>query len=79
MVKRGIEFETLHSNKHRIYLLCGIVCVVVLMVTLIVTTSKAKYRTTQSIPFIQGTINYSPYDYRTVAMYIDGEPVDNIT
>ena len=74
----SIEFETLHSNKHRIYLLCGIVCVVVLMVTLIITTSKAKYRTTQSIPFIQGTINFSPYDYKTVAMYIDGEPVDTL-
>ena len=78
-INKEIEFEILHSNKHRIYLLCGIVCVVVLMVTLIVTTSKAKYRTTQSIHSLQGTINYSPYDYRTVAMYIDGEPVDNIT
>ena len=77
-INKEIEFEILHSNKHRIYLLCGIVCVVVLMVTLIVTTSKAKYRTTQSIPFIQGTINFSPYDYKTVAMYIDGEPVDTL-
>ena len=58
-------------NKHRIYLLCGIVCVVVLMVTLIITTSIAKYRTTQSIPLIQGTINFSPSDLNIVAMYLN--------
>ena len=71
MLKRDIEFETLHSNKHRIYLLCGIVCVVVLMVTLIVTTSKAKYKTTQSLPLINGTINFSPSDLNIVAMYLN--------
>ena len=68
---KEIEFETLHSNKSRIYLLCGIVCVVVLMVTLIVTTSKAKYRVTESMPLIQGTINFSPSDLNIVAMYLN--------
>ena len=77
-INKEIEFKTLHSNKHRIYLLCGIVCVVVLMVTLVITTSKAKYKTTQSLPLINGTINYAPYDYKTVAMYVDGEPVDTL-
>ena len=70
-INKEIEFETLHSNKHRIYLLCGIVCVVVLMVTFIITTSKAKYRVTQSIPLIQGTINFSPSDLNIVAMYLN--------
>ncbi len=70
-IKKEIEFETLHSNKHRIYLLCGIVCIVVLMVTLIVTTSKAKYRTTESIPLIQGTINFSPSDLNLMAVYLN--------
>ena len=68
---KEIEFETLHSNKHRIYLLCGIVCVVVLMVTLIITTSIAKYRTTESIPLIQGTINFSPSDLSLMAVYLN--------
>ena len=74
MLKRDIEFETLHSNKHRIYLLCGIVCVVVLMVTLIITTSKAKYKTTQSLPLINGTINYDLSDLNLIGAYIqEGE------
>ena len=73
-MKNKIEFETLHSNKHRIYLLCGIVCVVVLMVTLIITTSKAKYKTTQSLPLINGTINYDLSDLNLIGAYIqEGE------
>ena len=77
-INKEIEFEILHSNKHRIYLLCGIVCVVVLMVTLIITTSKAKYRTTQSLPLINGTINYSAADLNIVAITVDGEIADRI-
>ena len=74
MLKRDIEFETLHSNKHRIYLLCDIVCVVVLMVTLIITTSKAKYKTTQSLPLINVTINYDLSDLNLIGAYIqEGE------
>ena len=73
-IKKKIEFETLHSNKHRIYILCGIVCVVVLMVTLIITTSKAKYKTTQSLPLINGTINYDLSDLNLIGAYIqEGE------
>ncbi len=73
-INKEIEFETLHSNKHRIYLLCGIVCVVVLMVTLIITTSKAKYKTTQSLPLINGTINYDLSDLNLIGAYIqEGE------
>ena len=74
MEKKEIEFKTLHSNKHRIYLLCGIVCVVVLMVTLIITTSKAKYKTTQSLPLINRTINYDLSDLNLIGAYIqEGE------
>ena len=76
MKNKEIEFEKLHSNKHRICLLCGIVCVVALMVTLIVTTSKAKYKTTESMPLLNGTINYTLADLNIVAMYLDGEQVD---
>ena len=64
-----IEFETLHSNKHRIYFLICFVCVVVLLVVFIVGRSQAKYRVTQSIPLVNGTINYTPYDFKLVAMY----------
>ena len=69
MKNGSIEFETIKSHKNRLYFLCGIVCVVVLLVVFVVTRSHAKYRTTESIPLINGTINYTPYDLKMVAMY----------
>lgn len=30
----------------------------------ILTFTRARYRTTESIPLVTGTINYSPYDIR---------------
>ena len=73
-----IEFETIHSNKKRIYFLCGFVCVVVLLVIFIVGRSHAKYRTTQSIPLVNGTINYSLADLNIVAITVEGEASDTI-
>ena len=44
------------------------------MVTLIITTSKAKYKTTQSLPLINGTINYELSDLNLIGAYIqEGE------
>ena len=40
--------------------------------------TRAKYRTTQSIPLVNGTINYSLADLNIVAITVDGEPSDTI-
>ena len=71
MKKENIEFETLHSNKYRVHFLIGFVCVVVLLVIFIVGRSHAKYRVTQSIPLVNGTINYTLADLNVVAIYIN--------
>ncbi len=47
--------------------------VVAIISACILTFTKAKYRTTQSIPLVNGTINYSLADLNVVALYIDGE------
>ena len=74
MKKDGsIKFETIKSHKNRLYFLCGFVCVVVLLVVFIVTRSHAKYRVTQSIPLVNGTINYSLADLNAVAIYINSD------
>ena len=78
MKNKEIEFETLHSNKHRIHFLIGFVCVVVLLVVFIVGTSHARYRVTESIPLVNGTINYSLADLNIVAITVDGEAIDAI-
>ena len=68
----SIEFETIKSHKNRLYFLCGFVCVVVLLVVFVITRSHAKYRVTESIPLVNGTINYILPDLNIVGLYIDG-------
>ena len=45
------------------------VIVVFILSAIILSFTQAKYRTTESIPLIQGTINFSPSDFNIVAMY----------
>ena len=73
MEKKNVEFETYHSNKKRIYFFCGFVCVVVILVVFIVGGSHAKYRVTQSIPLVNGTVNYELSDLNLVGVYIQGD------
>ena len=47
------------------------VLVVALISSLILNFTQAKYRTTQSIPLIQGTINFSPSDLNLMAVYLN--------
>ena len=47
--------------------------IVAIISACILTFTKAKYRTTQSIPLVNGTINYSLADLNVVALYINGE------
>ena len=54
MIRFLFEFETIKSHKNRLYFLCGFVCVVILLIVLITNHSLAKYRTTESIPLING-------------------------
>ena len=47
------------------------VLVVALISSLILNFTQAKYRTTESIPLIQGTINFSPSDFNILAFYLN--------
>ena len=78
MEKSELEFETLKSNKNRLYLLCGIVCVVVLLITIIVSNTFAKYRVSDSIPIINSEINYKVPDLNMVSLYVANEEGDYV-
>ncbi len=69
----NINFETIKFNKNRLYLLGGFVCVVVLMVTIFIGMSQSKYRNTQSIPLINGTITFNNADLNVIAMYQEND------
>ena len=63
-----MEIETLKKSHLKRNIIIGVVVVAVIS-TIILNFTRAKYRTTQSIPLVNGTINYTPYDLNTIAMY----------
>ncbi len=72
-----MEFETLKQSHLKRNIMIGVV-VVLIISAIILNFTRAKYRTTQSIPLVNGTINYSLADLNIVAITIDGESVDTI-
>ena len=66
-----MEIEILKRSYIKRNILIGVVVVAVIS-AIILNFTRAKYRTTQSIPLVNGTINYIPYDLNIVALYIDG-------
>lgn len=65
-----MNFEVLKKNHLKRNILIA-VSVVLILSAVILTFTKAKYRTTQSMPLLQGTINFSTYDFNVVAMYLN--------
>ena len=67
-----MHFETLKKSHLKRNIIIGVV-VVSIISAVILNFTKAKYRTTQSIPLVNGTINYSLPDLNIIGLYIDGE------
>ena len=72
-----MKIETLKKNHLKRNIIIGIV-VVAIISAVILNFTRAKYRVTQSIPLVNGTINYSLADLNIVAITVDGESVDTI-
>ena len=74
-----MEFQTLKKNNFKKYIIIG-VFIITIISTIILNFTRAKYRTTQSIPLINGTINYSLADLNIVAIYQenDNDEYENI-
>ena len=76
--KRWImKFEILKKTHLKRNILIGVL-VVGVITAVILNFTRAKYKTTQSIPLVNGTINYSLADLNIVAIYVEGESVDTI-
>ena len=65
---KEMEFETLKKN-YKKQMIIGALAVCVIGGVLTFTTSRAKYKLTQDINIVKGTINYKPYDFKVMAMY----------
>ena len=72
-----MNFETLKKSHLKRNIIIGVVAVLVIS-AVILNFTRAKYRVTQSIPLVNGTINYSLADLNVVALYIDGTEADEL-
>ena len=73
-----MTFETLKRSHLKRNILIAVV-VVAIISAVILNFTRAKYRTTQSMPLIQGTINFSPSDLNLMAVYLNknGETISS--
>ena len=72
-----MKFDVLKINHLKRNILIGVVAVLIIS-AIVLNFTRAKYRTTQSIPLVNGTINYSLADLNIVAITVDGEASDTI-
>ena len=72
-----MTYETLKGSHVKRNILIAVVIVFILS-AIILTFTKAKYRTTESMPLLNGTINYTLADLNIVEMYLNGEAIDSL-
>ena len=65
-----MKYEVLKRSHLKKNIVISVIAVLILS-AIILTFTKAKYRVTQSIPLVSGTISFSPYDFNVVAMYLN--------
>ena len=67
-----MEFEVLKRSRLKRNIIIGI-AVVAIISAVILNFTRAKYRTAQSMPLYNATVNYTPYDFKMVAMYQESD------
>ena len=63
-----MEFQTLKKSHLKRNIVIGVV-VIAIISAIVINFTRAKYRNTQSIPLVNGTINYSPGDIIVTAYF----------
>ncbi len=63
-----MQFERIRKSHKRKIIIGGLILVCVIS-AITITTTRAKYKLTQDIPLVRGTINYKAYDFKIMAMY----------
>ena len=72
-----MNFEVLKRSHVKRNILIGVIIVLILS-AIILTFTKAKYKITESLPLVNGTINYELSDFNLIGAYIQTEG-DNYT
>ena len=72
-----MKFEVLKQSHLKRNIILGVVAVLIIS-AVVLTFTRAKYRVTESIPLVNGTINYTLPDIQIVALYINGEEAEEL-
>ena len=72
-----MKFEVLKKSHLKKNIIIGVL-VVGIISTIVLNFTRARYRVTQSIPLVTGTINYTLADLNIVAITIDGQESDTL-
>ena len=72
-----MEIETLKRSHLKRNIVIAVV-VVAIISAIILTFTRAKFKNTESIPLVNGTINYSLADLNIVAIKVEGKEVDTL-
>ena len=72
-----MPFETLKKSHVKRNIIIGVL-VVGIISAIILQFTRAKYRVTESIPLVSGTINYTLPDLNIIGLYVDGEEVTEL-
>ena len=67
-----MDFVLLKKSHLKRNIIIG-VAVVLIISAVILNFTWARYRITESIPLVNGTINYKPYDFKVMAMYQEND------
>ena len=69
-----MEFEVLKKSHVKRNIIIG-VTIVLIISAVVLQFTRAKYRVTESIPLVTGTINYTLPDLNIIGLYVDDEEV----
>ena len=72
-----MNFEVIKRSHVKRNILIGVI-IVLILIAVILTFTRAKYRITKSLPLVNGTINYELSDFNLIGAYIQTEG-DNYT
>ena len=72
-----MKFEVIKRSHVKRNILIGVI-IVLILIAVILTFTRAKYRITKSLPLVNGTINYELSDFNLIGAYIQTEG-DNYT
>ena len=65
-----MEIKTIKQSNLKRNIIISVV-VILIISAIILNFSSARYRSTSSVPVVDSTVNYTPYNFRIMEVYVD--------